>query len=445
MSEVDDDGRRPIEDDHLARRLRRARSFTRAGRWPEAAAVYMSLVGRPDTPADVKANAGVALFKAGRYRDSLVPLSEAVLAYPDDHKLVNRLALAVQHVHSQRDDAAGDRLSGRRLCEAICSDRFPSLYRAAIDQLMQGEGSRADRPFDDVDAEKLVALDFLLANLSFPLPQAEYETIDDILVRVLNDVPGDIVLIYSISNSGSDQVNETLADRKNRFNRSDVILAHHRFYSSNVRREAGKIHRSCAIKHILGMSGRLSRRIKVVTMIREPIARLFSSYMYSEMRVGEYAQLGAEEVRALDDATWDRIAAGFYRVVRSGAGEDFFANQIAKASGYSILAGGVDLQPGYAIVSQGQCDFLILRTEKMEACFPEASARLLGEAVDLLPMTDERVRRTRTRDMPIYQEARARLRLPPELFEAVYRNEWTRAAFTPAEIEQARAAWCAPA
>lgn len=327
------------------------------------------------------------------------------------------------------------------LCRLVLSDALDGIYRTALTALASGAFMAPDRAADSETLERIVVVHYLRTALGPLAPAGALASLDDVILAFLRTLPGQMIFVYSMSNTGSDQLYGSLCDCNS--DNENHVLAFHQYYNSKIRLVESKIRKGCVVKHVLRLGRDVERKVGMVSTVRDPLARLFSSYMYNEIKAGRVDAIARclGQGEAVDGDLWAAMNRQFEATVTKATREDFFASQIAAASGISIYDAPVDLSDGFAILRKQGLALLILRTEMMERCAPRAFRALIGREVALVPLTDDRVKRTRMRDHVVYREFLSRMRLAGPVFEELYRSAWVRHLFGAAEIADARARW----
>ncbi len=170
------------------------------------------------------------------------------------------------------------------------------------------------------------------------------------------------------------------------------------------------------------------RRLHVVTMVRDPVARVVSSaFQTPEL----WRDADAE---ALTAALIRRVEAQ----ARRGDPLRWLSEDLEPSLGLDLRRAGFDAEGGAGCYAAARAELLLLKTEALDRHEGALSA-FVGRPVTL---SRENVR-AEGRGAALYDEVRSRLRLPGPVLDALYGSDWVRLLFTPAEVEGFRARWAA--
>ncbi|MCB1745230.1 MAG: hypothetical protein KDK91_32985 [Gammaproteobacteria bacterium] len=199
---------------------------------------------------------------------------------------------------------------------------------------------------------------------------------------------GHPILVYQMGKVGSSTVVESLKHQQ----AYQPVLHIHTLDRSRIESASKKIHETSApwqdqhlvlSRQLLEWPGLLSRPLKVVTIVREPVSRAIS-HVFETWRsrfpeaesaggvrvtdaVREVGRLLREEHQFFDPSRW-------------------FDHEIKQVFGVDVFAQPFDYAQGFNIVREGRVEVLVLRTEDLNLRMHEALGAFLG-----LPMDDTRV------------------------------------------------------
>ncbi|MFN8445478.1 MAG: putative capsular polysaccharide synthesis family protein [Caldilineaceae bacterium] len=177
------------------------------------------------------------------------------------------------------------------------------------------------------------------------------------------------------------------------------------------------------------------RKWKVITLMREPVARNVSGFFESiEYRIPRFYERLAQGELSLTELTnvfverydnHDVPLRWFDEEMKTTLDIDVFAQPFRHAQGYDIL-------------ESAKADVLLIRLESLQHCYQEAFQRFLGlEEVSLVTANDARDKAY----YPTYQHFVQAATLPQSYLDRMYEAKVTRHFYTPAEIESFRAKW----
>ena len=181
------------------------------------------------------------------------------------------------------------------------------------------------------------------------------------------------------------------------------------------------------LRHLSAPGG---RRMRVVTLVRDPVARVVSS-AFQAPELWRVPDAGPEEIAA-------DLARRFVRRAETDAPLRWLARDLEPAWGLDLRAEGFDARGGATRYAAGRADVLLLKTEALDR-----HAATLSEFVGRpLTLSRENVRAEGPR-AALYAEVRARLRLSGAALDRLYASEWVRLIYTEAEIAGFRDRWSA--
>lgn len=169
-------------------------------------------------------------------------------------------------------------------------------------------------------------------------------------------------------------------------------------------------------------------RLRVVTAVREPIARLISLYLFS------YRPLFGEPV---GEASMETLLGRFPRLLEKEyvhpliPGE-FFSREIGGHLGIDIYAHPFDAAAGWSVIEQDNLSLLILKSEMPDEAKIAACRRWLRRDVT---MTRRNTAEDGAYGGGLYAEFKRRVRIPRRLAEALYRSRYMHHFYTAEERE----------
>ena len=172
----------------------------------------------------------------------------------------------------------------------------------------------------------------------------------------------------------------------------------------------------------------VERRWKIVTLVRDPVARLVAQWFQ------EHDRFGSEPVSA--DQIIDEL---FQRSERLH--NDWFDFQFAALLGIDVYQHRFDPTVGYGLIEAPSADVMLLRQESLDR-----SAAPLGEFFELPGPVDLRPENVGADKeyRALYSDVLERARLPDSLLDTVYSTRFARHFYTDDEIAAFRRRWTRP-
>lgn len=251
------------------------------------------------------------------------------------------------------------------------------------------------------------------------------------------------VVVHQMSKVGSQTVVASIHKTLPRF-----AIYHTHFLSQQglawlegfVRERWGSIHVPMHLWHGLFIRERLqsgtgSERLKIVTLVRDPVARNISEFFQELEEHTQYpyerkiAELGVDGVatelegmllqKLTQDVDWNRPYAWFDPEIRDVLGIDLFAEAFDTAAGYGLF-------------SKGQTDLLLIKLEQLPASCDQAFNEFLGVA-DFTLATKNVAARKYYADA--YQKILGRLAIPVATLEKWYSADQVTHFYNQSEIK----------
>jgi LPS sulfotransferase NodH len=180
-----------------------------------------------------------------------------------------------------------------------------------------------------------------------------------------------------------------------------------------------------------------NRPWKVVTLVRDPVARNLSSFfqileleldwaastsrrLTNRKNIHELSQLFLEQVDWHDDPL------------------EWFDVEFKPAFGIDVYASAFPKAQGYRTYSNEHTQVLVLKLEHLEHCAQDAFRRLLGlKNFRLMSANVARVKSVG----PIYQQFISSIVLPDEYLDRMYSSRYAQHFYSKAELESFRSRW----
>ena len=243
------------------------------------------------------------------------------------------------------------------------------------------------------------------------------------MVRALPDP----VLVYQMSKVGSSTVQETLHEAGIPSLHVHFVDAEHWEEASNLYTENNEplphhFHTGRLVRLWLNQT---NRQVRVVTLVRDPIARYVS---------------GAFEVGNLKGVPTGGFEEAL-RVLREQFAEEdvlryayqWFDWEIKPVFGVDVLEHPFDREKGVGRIRRDNVDILILTLEQLSDRVPTVLSDFVGAPLVL--------RKSRVRKEQTYSRVKRHLTLPEQTVRRLYDTEWMRHFYSTHDIEQFVRRW----
>jgi hypothetical protein len=172
------------------------------------------------------------------------------------------------------------------------------------------------------------------------------------------------------------------------------------------------------------------RPVRVITMVREPVARNVSAY-FQNLDLFH----GAEPPAAAD---LDLVVRRFLEQYPHDVPLTWFDLQMGPALDLDVYQTPFPHEAGWTVLEHEWARVLVLRCEEDDQRKAEAIGRFLG--MEGLRLRPENVGAAKAYG-DLYQRVRRVLRLPADLIDRMYQSRYARHFYAPAEIEGFRSRW----
>ena len=247
----------------------------------------------------------------------------------------------------------------------------------------------------------------------------------------------EIVLVYQMGKVGSSSVRDALQATD-----GVRVFQTHWCNEENLRRHAGVVHEQRRVSNRYGdrthAGPMLRRRLietgaasKVVTMVRDPMARNVSSYFQHLDEI--WGVRRAHERVAIED-----LLSGFIDVFEHDEPLTWFQTEIQAVLGVDLLAEPFDRDRRWSLVESGHWSILIFRTDLPDEGKRNAMCSLMGRPITMGARSND------GRDKKYAEQYRAfkeQLRVPDSLLSRLYDSPVTQHFFRDDEIAAMRARW----
>lgn len=160
------------------------------------------------------------------------------------------------------------------------------------------------------------------------------------------------------------------------------------------------------------------RPVRVVTLVRDPIARNVSS----AFEVGPLQNVPTSDVEAAVEKITKRLHADDALSYAYG----WFDREIKPVLGVDVLSHSFNRAKGFARITHSHADILVLAMERLDQLVPTVLSDFAGRPLH--------VEHSRVRTDTVYTCVKRRLRLPERQVRALYDNPWMRHFYTTGDI-----------
>lgn len=252
------------------------------------------------------------------------------------------------------------------------------------------------------------------------------------------------VLVYQMGKVGSASVTRALEAA------AQPALHVHALAADEIAR-VGALHRSASGRFGVGYtwyvgravgerlrSGSAATPLRVITLVRDPIAREVSAVFQSPALHAP----GLVDARGRFDVA--RVLAFLETSLQSADAcryvFEWFGREIQPVLGIDVLAAPFDRERGYAILESARARLLVLRTEDLDRNLAPALRELIG--LELPPAPPRANLRSEGEGGDAYRQVLERLRLPRSVAERIYAHPFVRHFYTDAMVAGFLSRWC---
>ncbi len=176
---------------------------------------------------------------------------------------------------------------------------------------------------------------------------------------------------------------------------------------------------------------RSQRRLRVITLVREPVANNISMFFQLLHR---YIGAGRE----LSDCDVDELVGIFIEDYVHARPLTWLDAEIKTNFGIDVFQSPFPVHQGHTVISQGRISLLVLRCELDDRTKAQAIADFLG--LDEFEIIHSNVASDKSY-AGIYAEFKQRIKIPPTLLDQMYNSRFARHFYSMEEREHFRARW----
>ncbi len=269
---------------------------------------------------------------------------------------------------------------------------------------------------------------------------------------------GPPLLIFQMGKVGSSSVQRSL-----RALNLDMSIYHPHFLTPDYmtiyeekRRQLLGTDRAGDLKHIWEcqyLSEQINKRVngrkwRVLTLVREPIARNISAFFetlevepleardHYRIKAGHKSLYHFDITVSLDHL--EELVDLFLKEFDHDTPLVFFDREIKGVLGIDVYDGEFPKEKGYQIYRGDQVDVLLMRLESLNECVGDALKEFLN--IDNFTLLNTNIGSQKVY-APIYQKLKDSLTLPDSYIEQMLGSRYARQFYTEAEISQFKAKW----
>jgi hypothetical protein len=265
------------------------------------------------------------------------------------------------------------------------------------------------------------------------------------------------LLVYQMGKVGSSSVTRSLRTAK--IGRSvyhihfleplliDEYEAKRKAYLSTKRE--GSLRHIWQYQHLLKeiKEGWNGKRWKIVTLIRDPIARNLSAFFeHIELlpsppdspRVKRLKSIEYEYEVTVRDNNIDELISIFFEKFPHESPFTYFDREFKGVLGVDLFASEFPKSIGYKCYRESKFDILLIRLENLNTCFAEALREFLG--VERMALVEANVSADKEYS-DIYRMFKDSIHLPESYLDKMYSSRFSRHFYTDEELEQFKRSW----
>lgn len=187
------------------------------------------------------------------------------------------------------------------------------------------------------------------------------------------------------------------------------------------------------------------RRWKIITLVREPIARNISTFFENLDVVvkpdGKTYAIRSDYYGIDIEVTPDNIEpliSLFFERLQHDRPLRYFDDEIKTVFGLDVYSGEFPAEKGYRIYPGDNADLLLIRLENLNDCAVEAFKAFMD--IDDFSLVQTNVGSEKIY-APLYSAFKQRIRIPDDYIDRMYNAKYTRYFFTDEEIRGFRQKW----
>lgn len=243
--------------------------------------------------------------------------------------------------------------------------------------------------------------------------------------------------IHQLSFAGLDasiaETQKWQADNRNNRKETDETRVFNEFYFQFLLRN---LHQHRSLREKLEQ-GKHTLRLRVISLVRDPIAREISEFFFNFYKHPELSQVPQDE---LVDKTIELLKKKKEAILAdpNNWALTWFDSEFRSVLGIDIFQHAFDQRKGYSIIDAGTTQVLLIKMEHLDRCFTEAVAAFL-HIPDMALITKNHA--LKKEYYPIYRQVLERITIRKDILDTVYNSKLVRHFYSPQEIASFIARW----
>ena len=293
---------------------------------------------------------------------------------------------------------------------------------------------------------KIIGSHYLLSRFSYYIWRSMKSTHDRTLVIYQMGKVGSTSILYSLQNAcKKHQIFQVhvLTEQGIRIMEKKYWGDRPKIFRKSLLPETEHLYNSHYLKSHIG-SLNSQKKWKIITLVRDPIARNVSEFFYSvdtskanPYLPDFYEKYGSPSLSLSD--LMDKYLTYFCE-----GSEDYllplewYDHEFGVALGFDIYSTVFPKDQGYQIIRLNNFDILVLKLEQLSGCYLEAFKQFLGlENFDLIIANTS----TQKKYFPIYREFITNINLPTSYVQDLYTSKYVKHFYSDQEIQALQRKW----
>jgi hypothetical protein len=191
--------------------------------------------------------------------------------------------------------------------------------------------------------------------------------------------------------------------------------------------------------------GLKKKKLKIVTLTRDPIARNISAYFETFFKVERSDSTNQYKLKSVYDfeitiniEDIEDLIELFFKKYDHDAPLTFFDRELKEVFGVDVYSSEFPKSKGYKIYNEEHADVLLIKLEKLNECANDAFKEFLD--IDELNLIRANIS-TKKIYYPLYKRFLDSIILPDTYFNQMYASKYARHFYSDREINEFKAKW----